>query len=283
VISGFFRATLEPLAGRPAILAELIWGAVTGMLLFLVFRRFTNAAAVRKWKRKRSAHVLSLYLFGDDPALSLRSLGQIAKANAALLFYALPPLLIAAPIVAVIAVNLNEFFTATPLADGGAAVLTIRLSSLQRPQPCDISLQAPAWLHVDLPPVHIPAASEISWRIRATSPRHGFVEIACNGERVTKEIDARPAPRYFAKLRARDLASWLLHPGESRLPPGPIEHIALSESLTPPWPLWFAFIASLTAWLPTVFVGQVANLRRIVNPPPPYSPRPSQAPTARQK
>jgi len=247
VISGFFRATLEPLAGRPAILAELIWGVLTGLLLFLVFRGFTNATAVCAWKRMRSAHVLSLYLFGDDPVLSLRSLGQIAKANAALLLYALPPLLIAAPFVTVIAVNLNQFFTATPLADGAAAVLTVRLT-----QPCDVSLQAPAWLHVDLPPVHIPAAREVSWRIRATSPRHGFVEIACNGERVTKEIDARASPRYFAKLRTRDLTSWLLHPGESRLPHGPIEYIALSESIAVPWALWFACIASLTAWLPTL-------------------------------
>jgi hypothetical protein len=259
VIAGFFRAVLEPFAGRPAILAALVWGALTGLLLFLAFRRFTNIAAVRSWKRKRSAHVLSLYLYGDDPALSLRSLGQIAKANAALLLYALPPLLIAAPFVTVIAVNLNEFFTRTPLADGGAAVLTVRLSSFQANRPCDASVKAPGWLHVDLPPVHIPAANEISWRIRATSPRHGFVEIACNGERVIKEIDARVTPRYFAKLRARDLPSSLLHPAESRLPRGPIERIALSESLTEPWILWFACIASLTAWLPTVALRSLSH------------------------
>lgn len=249
MIAGFFRATLEPFAGRPAMLAELVWGALTGMLLFFVFRRFTNIAAVRTWKRKRSAYVLSLYLFGDDPALSLRSLGQIAKANAALLWHALPPLLIAAPLVTAITVNLNEFFARTPLADGGAAVLTVRLQTLQR---CDVSVQAPAWLHVDSPPVHIPAESEISWRIRAMAPRDGFVEIGCAGERVTKEIDARRGPRYFAKLRAREVGLWLLHPGEGRLPDGPIDRIAIAESLSEPWALWFACIASLTAWLPTV-------------------------------
>jgi hypothetical protein len=252
VIAGFFRATLEPLAGRPAILAESIWGALTGMLLFFVFRRFTNMAAVRTWKRKRSAHVLSLYLFGDDPALSLRCLGQIAKANAALLLYALPPLLIAAPLVAAIMVNLNEFFTRTSLGDGGAAVLTVRLSSFQATQPCDVLVQAPDWVHIDLPPVHVRAASEISWRIRATAPRDGFVESGCNGERVSKEIDARAAPRYFAKVRAQGLAAWLLHPGESRLPDGPIERVALSESVSGEWVLWFACIASLAAWLPSV-------------------------------
>jgi hypothetical protein len=192
--------------------------------------------------------MLSLYLFGADPILSLRGLGQIAKANAALLLYALPPLLIAAPFVAVIAVNLNEFFTQTPLADGGAAVLTVRLS-----QPCEASLQAPAWLEVDLPAVHIPATNEIAWRIRAISPRDGFVQIACAGERIAKEIDARPPPRYFAKARDRDLVSSLLQPGESRLPAGPVERIALSESLIAPWMFWFFGIASLTAWTLPLF------------------------------
>jgi len=38
VIAGFFRAALEPFAGRPAILAELVWGALTGVLLFFLFR-----------------------------------------------------------------------------------------------------------------------------------------------------------------------------------------------------------------------------------------------------
>jgi hypothetical protein len=244
VIAGFFRATLEPFAGHPEILAELVWGTLTGLLLFFVFRRFTNAAAVSKWKRQRSAGLLSLYLFGDDPLLSLRSLGQIAKVNAALLLHALPPLLIAAPFVALIAVNLNEFFTRTPLSEGAAAVLTVRLS-----QPCEPSIQVPAWIHVDLPPVHVPAEGEISWSIHAKSPRDGFVEIACGSERVTKEIDARPAPRYFTKVRERELGAWLLHPAESRLPDGAIDSIALSESLTESWVFWYFGIASLGAWL----------------------------------
>jgi hypothetical protein len=244
VIAGFFRAALEPFAGRPAILAELVWGALTGVLLFFLFRFFSNAAAIAKWKRKRSAGLLSLYLFGDDPALSLRSLGQIAKANAALLLHALPPLLIAAPLIALIMINLNEFFTRTPLSEGGAAVLTVRLN-----RPCEPSFQSPPWLHVDLPPVRIPAASEVSWNIRAAAPRAGFVEVTCAAEHVTKEIDARPPPRFFAKARESEWSAWLLHPAESRLADGPIERIALSESISGPWELWFASIASLTAWL----------------------------------
>jgi hypothetical protein len=255
VIAGFFRATLAPFAGRPALLAELVWGIIAGALIFLAFRKFTNARAVKAWKRKRSGHLLGLYIFGDDPALSLRSLLRITQANAALLLYALPPLLIAAPFVALIALNLNEFFTPTPLATGNAAVLTIRLS-----QPCEALLQAPAWLQVDLPPVHIPATSEISWRIRAMSPQAGAVEINCGSEHVAKEIDARPAPRYFAKVRERSFARSLLHPAESRLPAGPIERIAVSESLAGPWEIWFGCIVGLAAWLLGTALGAVQRL-----------------------
>lgn len=244
MIGGFFRVALEPFAGRPPLATELVWGVLTGLLLFAAFHGFTNAAAMRAWKRRRSAQMLCLYLFGDDPALSMRSLGQIAIANGALLLYALPPLLIAAPFVAVIAVNLNEFFTQTPLADRGGAILTVRLT-----QPCDATIHSPAWIEIDLPPVHIPAAREISWRLRATAQRDGLLEIACGGERVSKEIDARPAPRYFPKVRERNFGAWLFHSGESRLPAGPIERVAVSESLASSWFLWFVSIASLTAWL----------------------------------
>jgi len=253
VIGGFFRVALEPFAGRPEILAELVWGILTGALLFLVFQKFSNARAVSTWKRKRGGHVLGLYLFGGDPALSLRSLGEIFKANAMLLIYALPPLLIAAPFIALLAVNLNEFFTPTPLAKGGAAVLTVRLR-----QPCEADLRASSWIDVDSPPVHIPAVNEISWRISARSPRPGVVEVTCGGERVTKEVDSRAAPRYFSKVRERGSFAWLLHPGESRLPDGPIESIEISQSLSGPWEMWFGCIAGLTAWL----LGVVKRLAR---------------------
>ncbi len=255
---------------------------LTGALLFFVFRGFTNSAAVRAWKRKRSAHMLSLYLFGDDPALSLRSLGQIAKANAALLLYAFPALLIAAPFVAAIVIGLGEFFTPTPLASGTAAVITVRLK-----KPCEPSVQAPAWVQVGMPPVHVPAANEISWRVRALAPRDGLIEIACAGERVTKEIDARPGLRYFAKARERRLFESLLHPGESRLPDGPIDRIALSESLAGPWAFWFGCIASPDprTWLPTLAgTGQWERTPRSARvPPDPLFTQPNQPDVIRKR
>jgi hypothetical protein len=72
---------------------------------------------------------------------------------------------------------------------------------------------------------------------------------------VTKEVDARTAPRYFAKMRAASFAGSLLHPAEARLPAGPIESISISQSpsaitcggLTMHWIGWLASISLTTA------------------------------------
>jgi hypothetical protein len=242
---------LLPLSGRRAIVSVAIFGFLAGIFLFLAFQRLANIAAMRILRRQLWGHLLGLYLFGDDPLLAIRSLFQLAKANLLLLVHTLPPLLVIAPFAALMIVHLNEFFSRTPLEAGGPTVLTVRLR-----QPSPISLEAPSWIEVEAPPVHVVAANEISWRIRAKAPRQGLLKFSSGNEFVTKELDARPAPRYFAKARAGSFAGSLLHPAEARLPAGPIECISLSQApasitwagLTMHWIAWLAAISLTTAW-----------------------------------
>jgi hypothetical protein len=250
VIAAFFRTVLLPFEGREAILSVAVFGVIGGIVVFVSFRKFANLAAIRTLRRQLWGHLLGFYLFGDDPLLALRSLFQLAKANLLLLAHTLPPLLAIAPFAALTLVHLNEFFTRTPLEAGGPTVLTIRLR-----QPSSVSLEAPSWMEIDSPPVHVAAANEISWRLRARAARHGLLKISFGGQSVTKEVDARPAPRYFAKVRAASFAGSLLHPAEARLPAGPIESISLSQSpsaitcggLTMHWIAWLASISLTTA------------------------------------
>ena len=250
MIAAFFRTVLQPFEGREPILSVAVFGVIAGALVFLSFRRFANLAAIRILRRQLWGHLLGLYLFGDDPLLALRSLYQLAKANLLLLAHTLPPLLVIAPFAALTIVHLNEFFTRIPLETGGPTVLTIRL----RQPSSSVSLKAPSWIEIDSPPVHVAAANEISWRLRARAARHGLMKISFGNAFVTKEVDARTAPRYFAKVRAASLAGSLLHPAETRLPAGPIESISLSQSpsaitcggFTMHWIAWLASI-SLTA------------------------------------
>ena len=252
VLRTCFRIVLAPLSGRDPILSLAVFGVIAGAFIFLSFRKFANIAAIRILRRQLWGHLLGLYLFGDDPLLAVRSLFQLAKANLLLLAHTLPPLVVIAPFAALTIVHLNEFFSRTALEHGGPSVLTVRLrSSVDH-----VSLEAPSWISIDSPPVHVAAASEISWRIRASAASHGLMKLSAGNEFVTKEVDARAAPRYFAKARAASLAGSLLHPAEARLPAGPIESICLSEApsaisfggLTMHWIAWLASISLTTAW-----------------------------------
>jgi hypothetical protein len=246
-----------PFAGRDKMAAAAAAGILAGIVLALSFRLFTGHAAIRTLRRKLWAHVLELRLFGDDPALAFGSLLRISKTNALLLGHALPPLAIATPVVALLTVPLTDFFARTPLQTGGDAVLTVRLRPARDRAMPPVELQTPAWVEVDAPPVHVPAAREISWRLRATAPKLGLCRISVAGETITKELDARPAPRYSGTVRSTAWADALLHPAESRLPAGPVERIWISPvpaplrfaGLTMEWWEWLAAIAGVTAWL----------------------------------
>src|SRR5579872_3140028 len=176
-----FRAALQPFAAH-GLTAAAAFGGLAGMFVALSFRLFGDREAVRELRRRLWAHVLELRLFGDEPALAFGSLFGIAKINARLLACAMPPLLITAPVVGLLVVHLNDFFTRTPLQNGGAAVLTVRWRG---PGSAPVRLETPWWIQVDAPPVHIPPEGEVSWRLHATAPRVGVCTVSVSGETVT--------------------------------------------------------------------------------------------------
>jgi hypothetical protein len=160
-------------------------GVASGIVLFLAFRRFTDREAIRRWKRKRRAYVLGLYLFGDDPLLSLRGLARIARANAALLMHALPALVIAAPMVCAAAIYADRADARAWLDSGRGDVLTAQWSGA-----CEPRLETPPWLRVDSPPVHAAAAGEISWRVRVAGKGSGAARAGCGGKWVSARLQS---------------------------------------------------------------------------------------------
>jgi len=236
--------------------AAALFGLIAGMVLALSFRLFANRAAIRDLRRRLWGCVLELRLFGEEPALAFATLLRTLRINGLLLARVLPPLAAAAPLLALAAFQGNEFFARTPLQTGADAVLTVRLRGAGDPLP-PVGLQTPPWIEVDAPPVHIPAAREISWRLRATAPKVGLCQISVAGQTVTKQLDARTAPQYSATARDARWMEALLEPAESRLPDGPIERIWISRipaplswaGLTLEWWEWSAAIAGIAAWL----------------------------------
>jgi hypothetical protein len=55
----------------------------------------------------------------------------------------------------------------------------------------DISLETPAWITVDSPPVHVFDLKQISWRIRATKAARGAVKITTRTQVIKETVDSR--------------------------------------------------------------------------------------------
>ncbi len=248
--------------------AALVFGVLAGMVLALSFWLFADHAAIRTLRKRLWSHVLALRLFGDEPAVAFGTLLGTFKTNALLLGHALPPLAIAAPVLALAAFHLSDFFARTPLETGSDAVLTVKLRSPAEPLPM-VVLQTPSWVEVDSPPVRIASEGEISWRLRANEPKLGICYISLQGETVGKELDARPGPRYSGTVRARSWTDALLHPAESRLPDGPVERIWISQGPSPltcagvtmDWWEWIAAIASIAAWVFSLLLARMRGPR----------------------
>lgn len=191
-----------------------VGGFVAGVALFWAFRKFARIQTIRTERRKLWAHVLGLFLFAEDPVVAWRGLGGIVRCNLALLVYVLPPLLAAAPFVGVTALCLNRFFGATALVPGQAGVLTVRFPTPVDPR-VPARVDAPEWLHLDSPPVHV--LNEISWRIRAKAPGYGEVRVTVGARTATHDVDARDTPvhwlAWFAGIAsAAACALWLAMP-----------------------------------------------------------------------
>jgi hypothetical protein len=160
-------------------------GVACGVILLLAFRRFMDRRAAREWKRKRRAYVLGLYLFGDDPLNSLRSFGQIARANAMLLLHALPALAVAAPLIAAAIFGLDRYEASARLKPSGAAVVTTHWTGA-----CEPRLDLPAGMRMDSPAVHIPAVRDVSWRVRIDGKWSGAARAGCGGKWVGTRLES---------------------------------------------------------------------------------------------
>jgi len=214
-------------------------GAIAAAVLALSFRFLGNRAASRVLRRRLWAHVLELRLFGDEPALAFGGLLRILKTNVLLLAHALPPVAAAAPLVVLLAFAARDFSARIPLAAGEDAVLTVRLRGASA---APVELQAPPWVAVDSPPVHVPQAGETSWRLRAVAHGSAPCRISAAGESVTKRLDA--------SVRSSAWLDLLRHPVGKPLPHGgAIERIWIAPLPATDWFEWFAVTASLGAWL----------------------------------
>lgn len=254
VLRSLFGALLGSLYRVPVLWSLLLVSAVAAFVALLLFEGLSDKAVRDRASRRLWANLLAIKLFADSPRVVGQSFGAVMAANAVLLARAIPAFAALTVLFLLCYGHLDAFFGVPTLSVGTPRVLTVRLRHMEGGWP-DISLQAPNWIVVDSPPVHVLDDKEISWRIRATQASRGAVKIIDGGEVLEKIIDSRCEPRYFSPARMQSVTEALRYPGETRLPPGPVAEISVLEpprgisffGLTLEWTWWFSIFTVLLA------------------------------------
>jgi hypothetical protein len=232
-------------------------GALLGVAVLLVFRRFSNQQRIRSTKRLIYAHLYELRLFTDEPALVWKAQLALIRENLRYLGMLFAPVLILAIPGFLIFTQLETFYSLAPLAVGRAAIVTVHMDSPIEPSSPVPVLAAPQGFSVETPGVRILAEREVSWRVRAQRAASGFLQFSLPGETIAKRIQAGTGPHHLSERRVRSWSSLLLHPAESRLPASPVDWIEVHYptatvswmGLDLPWIVWMLVISGLTVLL----------------------------------
>jgi hypothetical protein len=160
--------------GAGALWSLIPISILAGFATVFVFRRWTDAAAIRAVTNRMLAHMMEFRLFVDEPGLILRAQGDLFKENWRLLVLVLRPTLILVIPFAVLFAEMDAHYARAPLQLGRPAIVTVQFKSADH---AGIVLKTPKGIEVETPGVHIPRLNQISWRIRPVSPFSGKIQV----------------------------------------------------------------------------------------------------------
>ena len=136
-----------------------------GLLTTLVFRYTSDQRAIHIVKDQLKAHVLAVRLYRDQLPVVLRSYGRILVGIGKYLRLAFKPLLYLILPLTILIVQVDRYLGWTPLRLGKPFLVTVHTANSD--QGIETVLQVPPGLAITAPAVHIPAESEVVWRVEA--------------------------------------------------------------------------------------------------------------------
>lgn len=161
--------------GASALWSLIPISVVAGFATVFVFRRWTDAAAIRAVTDRMLAHMMEFRLFIDEPALILRAQRDLFRANWQLLILLLRPTLILVIPFTVLLAEMEAHYAKAPLQIGHASVVTAQFKSADH---AAVVLKTPKGIDIETPGVHVPRLNQISWRIRPVKQFPGKIQVA---------------------------------------------------------------------------------------------------------
>lgn len=247
-------ALLGPFSGRNALLSLAPLSMLLGIGMLWVFRKTSNQQAIAKAKARAAANLYELRLFADEPALIFQAQWGLLKANACYIGLMLVPALVMSIPMVLLFAQFDCFYGYRPLQPGQATVLTVQLKSPSAgPAP---EIHTPDGIVVETDGVRLDGGRQISWRLRATRPADGRLQIVFPDETVEKTVEAgAPGPQYISSRRVSSAADLVWHPAETLLHSGRVDWVQIRYpeasiqvlGIALPWLAWLLVFSMISA------------------------------------
>lgn len=222
VFGAIVGAILLPFRGMSPWVGLTVVSLLTALLMLEVYKLTSDQATIRRAKDRIKAHLLEMRLYKDNMRATLGAQAGVLKANLTYLGANLKPLAVMIVPLVLILAQLSLWYDRAPLRPGQETLLKVGLAAGADPLTLDLALEASAGVEVTSPPVRIPDAHEVVWRLKAVSPGEGRLLLRTGGRTIGKTVTVggRLLTRVSPIASRGSLVSRVLYPGEAPLPAG---------------------------------------------------------------
>jgi hypothetical protein len=249
-----------PFQGSDPVWALLLLALATTLVFLLVFRFAADPEQIQKAKNRIQAHLLELRLFKDSPRTIFSALGKILVHNGKYLRSASRPLLVMLLPIVLLLVHMDGWFGYRPLRLYEAAVVEVKLAAPDADALKQITLEAPAGITIETPPLRFSEAQEVSWSIRGKNAGTHRLEFRGAGLFASKSVSVSDTAwtRVWPTTVTSGFWNQFWNPGEADLnATGPVKQITLNYpsrsvrlwSWEMHWLLLFFLATCLFGWI----------------------------------
>ena len=251
------RLVLAPIGLLPGWLSATLVASATGVLLLAVFKHTSNQKAIQRVRDGIDADLLSLRLFKDSTAVTLRAQARMIAGAVRLTLLALVPMLVMALPVTLLLGQLSLWYQARPIRPGEEAVVTLALNGGAKSPWPSVRLRPSEAAEVAVGPVRLRGRREVCWKVVGRRPGLQRLVFDVGGRAVEKQLAVGEGPMRVSPVRpAWDWEQILLNPAETPFAPdSPVRSIEIDYPSRPSWTsgtdswLVYWFVVSMVAAL----------------------------------
>jgi uncharacterized membrane protein (DUF106 family) len=184
------------------LLLVILLSIVVGLGMVLLFGYTSDQKAIARSKDQLKAHLLAVRLYRDQLDVVMGSYGKVLRGTGRYLKLAFKPLLYLIIPITFLIVQLDRSLGMTAISVNSPFLLTVHTTDVDAMN--NLSIDLPAEIKTDAPPVHIPDENEVVWRLDARQDGEYEVRIIVNGQSVTKTVRVSSDIARVSPVRLRD-------------------------------------------------------------------------------